>query len=117
MSALDAFYSAWNRAKDTFGAGTPTDGSQYDSSSSKLIQLQSTIKSAAPDDRWQGTASQAYAAANEEHATVYQKLADLDKKMAAEVINAANIVTNGRTQLDTTRGSRRRHPDVPALLG
>ncbi|WP_186446970.1 EspA/EspE family type VII secretion system effector [Mycolicibacterium porcinum] len=103
MSALDAFYSTWSRAKDTFGAGTPTDGSQYDGSSSKLMQLQSTIKSAAPDDRWQGTASQAYAAANEEHAAVYQKLADLDKKMAAEVTNAANIVTTGRTQLDNTK--------------
>ncbi|MDT0399894.1 TPR repeat region-containing protein, partial [Streptomyces edwardsiae] len=34
---------------------------------------------------------------------VYEKLADLDKQMAAEVTNAANIVTNGRTQLDNTK--------------
>ena len=103
MSALDGFYSTWNKARETFGVGTPTDGSQYDGSSSKLMQMKSTIESAAPDDRWQGSGSQAYAAANKEHAGVYEKLADLDKKMAAEVTNAANIVTNGRTRLDNTK--------------
>ncbi|MEV0671232.1 EspA/EspE family type VII secretion system effector [Mycobacterium sp. NPDC050441] len=103
VSALDGFYSTWNRAKATFGVGTPTDGSHFDGSSSTLMKMKSAVESAVPDDRWQGTASQAYAAANKEHAGVYQKLADLDKKMAAEVTNAANIVTTGRTQLDTTK--------------
>lgn len=103
MGALDGFYSTWSKAKDTFGVGTPTDGSQYDGSSSQLLNMKSRIESAAPDDRWQGSGSQAYAAANKEHAGVYQKLADLDRKMAAEVTNAANVVTNGRNQLDTTK--------------
>lgn len=103
MSALDGFYSTWSKAKDTFGVGTPTDGSHYDGSSSKLMQMKSTIESAAPDDRWQGSGSQAYAAANKEHASVYEKLADLDKKMAAEVTNAANVVSSGRTKLDGTK--------------
>ncbi|QRY51169.1 EspA/EspE family type VII secretion system effector [Mycolicibacterium septicum] len=102
MSALDGFYSTWNKARETFGVGTPVDGSQHDGSS-QLLKMKGTIESAAPGDRWQGTASQAYAAANKEHAGVYQKLADLDKKMSAEITNAANIVTNGRNQLDTTK--------------
>ena len=101
MSALDGFYSTWNKARETFGVGTPVDGSQHDGSS-QLLKMKGTIESAAPDDRWQGTASQAYAAANKEHAGVYQKLADLDKKMSAEITSAADIVTNGRNQLDTT---------------
>lgn len=103
MSALDGFYSTWNKAKDTFGVGTPTDGSQYNGSSSQLLKMKSSIESAQPDDRWQGSGSQAYAAVNKQHAGVYEKLADLDKKMAAEVTNAANVVTNGRNQLDTTK--------------
>ncbi|MBP2455802.1 EspA/EspE family type VII secretion system effector [Mycolicibacterium lutetiense] len=102
MSALDGFYSTWNKARATFGVGTPTDGSQHDGSS-QLLKMKGMVDSALPDERWQGPGSQAYAAANKEHAGVYQKLADLDKKMAAEVTNAANIVTNGRTQLDTTK--------------
>ncbi|MGW4100507.1 EspA/EspE family type VII secretion system effector [Mycobacterium sp. NPDC004974] len=103
MSALDGFYSTWSKAKDTFGVGTPVDGSHYDGSSSKLMQMKSTIESAAPDHQWQGTGSQAYAAANKQHAGVYEKLADLDRKMANEVTNAANIVSAGRQNLDRTR--------------
>lgn len=103
MSALDGFYSTWNKAKDTFGVGTPTDGSQYNGSSSQLLKMKSSIESASKHDGWQGTGADAYAAANKEHAGVYEKLADLDKKMAAEVTNAANVVTNGRNQLDTTK--------------
>lgn len=83
--------------------GTPSDGSHFDGSSSRLMQMKSTIESATPDDRWQGSASQAYAAANKEHASVYGKLAELDKKMATEITNAANVVTNGRTKLDATK--------------
>lgn len=102
VSALDGFYSTWNKARETFGVGVPTDGSQHDGSS-QLLKLKGMVESAAPDDRWQGTASQAYAAANKKHAEVYQKLADLDQKMATEVTNAANVVANGRNKLDATK--------------
>ncbi|WP_217154938.1 TPR repeat region-containing protein [[Mycobacterium] fortunisiensis] len=102
MSALDGFYSTWNKARETFGVGTPVDGSGHDGSS-QLMRMKGMIESAAPDHRWQGSGSQAYAAANKEHAGVYEKLAALDKKMAAEVTNAANIVTSGRQNLDRTR--------------
>lgn len=102
MSALDGFYSTWNKARETFGAGTPDDGSQFDGSA-RLRQMKAGVEAAAPDARWQGTASEAYAAANKKHADIYEKLADLDQKMAAEIKNAANIATAGRESLDRTR--------------
>ncbi|MHC9295604.1 EspA/EspE family type VII secretion system effector [Mycobacterium sp. LTG2003] len=103
MSALDGFYSTWNKARETFGQGTPDDGSQFDGSS-RLMEMKASVDAAAPDDRWQGSGSQAYAAANKEHASVYEKLAELDKKMAGEVKKAADVVTVGRTNLDTSKG-------------
>ena len=102
MSALDGFYSTWYKARETFGVGTPTDGSQHDGSS-QLLKMKGMVESASQHDGWQGKGAEAYAAANKQHADVYQKLADLDRKMAAEVTNAANVVTNGRNQLDTTK--------------
>ncbi|MGV0739877.1 EspA/EspE family type VII secretion system effector [Mycobacterium syngnathidarum] len=102
MGAMDAFYSTWSQARETFGAGTPRDGSQF-GDGSHLREMQSKVESAAPDERWQGTASQAYAARNAEHAAVYGKLADLDQRMAAEVNRAATAVTVGRQNLEQTQ--------------
>ncbi|MCV7066034.1 hypothetical protein H7H51_10440 [Mycolicibacterium farcinogenes] len=102
MGALDAFYTTWSQARTTFGAGAPKTGDEFDGSE-RLRQMQSTIESAAPDDRWQGTASQAYAAKNAEHAAVYGKLADLDQRMAAEISRAAEVVNSGRQNLEQTQ--------------
>ncbi|BDY28407.1 TPR repeat region-containing protein [Mycolicibacterium mageritense] len=102
MGALDAFYSTWSDARETFGQGTPQDGSNLDNSS-KLMQMKAGVEAAAPDGRWQGPASEAYAAKNKDHAGVYGKLAELDTKMATEVTNASNVVTAGRQSLDITK--------------
>ncbi|OKH73210.1 EspA/EspE family type VII secretion system effector [Mycolicibacterium goodii] len=66
MGALDGFHSTWNKARETFGQGVPTDGSQFDRSS-QLLNLKASVEAAAPDDRWQGSGANAYAAANKEH--------------------------------------------------
>ncbi|GJJ19612.1 TPR repeat region-containing protein [Mycolicibacterium mageritense] len=102
MGALDAFYSTWSDARETFGQGTPQDGSKLDNSS-QLMQMKAGVEAAAPDGRWQGPASEAYGAKNKEHAGVYGKLAELDTKMATEVTNASNVVTAGRQSLDITK--------------
>ncbi|MBN3459802.1 hypothetical protein JNN96_37885 [Mycobacterium sp. DSM 3803] len=102
MGALDAFYSTWSDARETFGQGAPQDGGQLDNSS-KLMQMKAGVEAAAPDGRWQGPASEAYAAKNKEHAGVYGKLAELDTKMATEVTNASNVVTAGRQSLENTK--------------
>ncbi|WP_454787526.1 TPR repeat region-containing protein [Mycolicibacterium lutetiense] len=102
MGALDAFYSTWSRARETFGQGTPQDGATLDQSS-KLTQMKAGVEAATPDARWQGPASDAYATKNKEHAGAYGKLADLDQRMAAQVTNAANVVTTGRQNLDSIK--------------
>ncbi|MGV0781002.1 TPR repeat region-containing protein [Mycolicibacterium sp. XJ775] len=99
---LDAFYSTWTSARKTFGQGAPQDGATLDQSS-KLTQMKTGVEAAAPDARWQGPASEAYAAKNKEHAGVYGKLAELDQKMAAEVTNASNVVATGRKNLDNIK--------------
>lgn len=102
MSALGAFYSTWSNARQTFGEGTPQDGSQFDASS-KFQQAKAAVEAAAPGASWQGAASEAYGAKNKDHAAVFGKLADLDRRMAAEVTNAANVVTAGRQKLDEVK--------------
>lgn len=102
MSAIDAFYSTWSQARESFGSGVPQDGSEFDKSN-QLRQLQSSVQGAAPDSRWQGPAADAYAAKNAQHAATYGKLADLDQRMAAEVSKTAGVVTAGRQNLDQIR--------------
>ncbi|WP_018602220.1 EspA/EspE family type VII secretion system effector [Mycobacterium sp. 155] len=102
MSALDAFYSTWNQARNTFGSGVPQSGAEFDRSS-QLRQMQSAVEAATPDSRWQGSAADAYTAKNQQHAAAYGKLADLDQRMAAEVDRSAAVVTAGRQNLDQIR--------------
>jgi hypothetical protein len=59
--------------------------------------MKSSVEAAAPDSRWQGLASEAYAAANRDYAQVYRK------RMATEATNAANVVTTGRQNLDNVK--------------
>lgn len=103
MTLLAAFMSTWEQARATFGSGAPEPGAQFDASTA-LRQMQSDVERAAPDERWQGAAANAYAAVNADHAKVFGGLADLDVRLAAEIDNSARIVTAGRDELDTVRG-------------
>lgn len=102
MALLDAFLSTWTQARYTFGSGAPEPGARFDGSTA-LRQMQSDVERAAPDERWQGAAANAYAAANADHAKVFADLADLDVRLASEIDNSARIVTAGRAELDTVR--------------
>ncbi len=102
MSALDAFYSTWDQARNTFGSGAPQTGAEFDRSS-QLRDMQTAVQAATPDSRWQGSAADAYTAKNQQHAAVYGKLADLDQRMATEVDRSAAVVTAGRQNLDQIR--------------
>ncbi|MGU3498923.1 TPR repeat region-containing protein [Mycobacterium sp. C31M] len=102
MGALEGFLSTWDKARQTFGSGVPQTGAQFDQSA-QLQQLQTTVQTAAPGSAWTGTAANAYGAANTEHARVLGELASLDKRLAAQVNQSAQVVTMGRQNLDTLR--------------
>ena len=103
MSVLDAFLSTWSNARSTFGDGTPQTGAQYHNSG-KLIELQNTLKSGAPDGQWTGTASKAYGNANNERGQVLGQMAGLDRRLASAVTASANVVASGRR--DIGRGAQ-----------
>ncbi|MCX8561728.1 EspA/EspE family type VII secretion system effector [Mycolicibacterium mucogenicum] len=104
MGIADAFDGVWNRAYGTYGQGTPKGGEHFDKST-QFREMQDSVKAAAPDDRWQGTASQAYDKVNKDHGNSFGTLADLDKRYAAEIDKSAAAVATGRRNLETIRAS------------
>jgi uncharacterized protein YukE len=101
-SELDAFYSTWSQARQTYGEGTPATGERFDASGT-LTGLRSQLDGAAPGSRWTGAAAEAYGQATTRHQQVLGTLADLDSRLSGQVTNAANIVSTGRTNLDELR--------------
>ena len=102
MSVLNAFLATWSNARQTFGAGSPEGGAQFDNSQT-LRQLEFNVQSAAPGSRWTGTASSNYETANKDHGRVLGQLAGLDQRVAAEVDRSAQVVATGRRDLDAVR--------------
>jgi hypothetical protein len=104
VSLKDAFDAVWKQAYETYGRGTPQGGERFDTSA-QFRQMRDSVTAAAPDARWQGAASEAYAKVNTDHAEVFGKLADLDNRYAAEIDKSAAVVMAGRRSLDTTRSN------------
>ncbi|WP_409431439.1 EspA/EspE family type VII secretion system effector [Mycobacterium sp. SMC-16] len=102
MGALDAFNAIWGQTRATFGEGVPVDGSGYDKSP-QFRDLQSQTQSAAPGSHWTGSASDAYADANDARARKFGRMAELDQKMGVEITRSADAVLAGRRQLDAVR--------------
>ncbi|MGU3653941.1 EspA/EspE family type VII secretion system effector [Mycolicibacterium sp. A43C] len=102
MTLLNAFLDTWSHARKTFGAGAPSPGAQFDQSAA-LRGLQSQVQGAAPGELWRGTAADAYAAVNADHAAVLGAVADLDVRLAVEVDRSASVVTAGRDDLEAVR--------------
>ncbi|MDR3661690.1 MAG: EspA/EspE family type VII secretion system effector [Mycobacterium sp.] len=101
-SALDAFNVTWNQARATFGEGTPVDGSQYDDSR-RFLDMQGTVRSAAPDSHWTGAASEHYAETNARYAQDFSRMAALDRRLGAVVSWSADVVDTGRRDLEAVR--------------
>jgi uncharacterized protein YukE len=99
---MDGFRSTWSLANDTFGEGEPTTGAEFDQSES-LREMQAAVETATPGSGWTGAAAASYAESNAHHAAVIGDVADLDRRLAAEVDHSAAAVTAGRRTLDQLR--------------
>ncbi|MUL77617.1 EspA/EspE family type VII secretion system effector [Mycolicibacterium sp. CBMA 226] len=102
MGVLGAFLSTWDDARAAFGSGTPVGGSAFDMSA-KFQDLRSTVLSAAPGGEWTGTAAEAYDDRNRAHAGTIGRLAELDRRLGAEIDRSAAVVTAGRRDLDSVK--------------
>ncbi|MCV7151920.1 EspA/EspE family type VII secretion system effector [Mycolicibacterium pyrenivorans] len=102
MGVADAFMAVWARARATLGEGVPQDGSAFDESPT-LLRLQSQVQAAAPQGRWQGPSSDAYAFVNDRHAGALGAAALLDRRLRSEIDRSVAVVTAGRRDLDDVR--------------
>jgi hypothetical protein len=78
------------------GFGPPDDGECFTAGSEQLTAVAQQLKSALPDDGWQGAASQAYADQDTALQNLVQAIADLDLQLAAAVKDQADWVTHMR---------------------
>ncbi|KUI05943.1 EspA/EspE family type VII secretion system effector [Mycobacterium sp. IS-3022] len=101
MSVLAAFLTTWQRARTTFGEGTPHGGDGFDQSV-RFRRLQSDVDAAAPQD-WSGAGSDSYAEANQRQSRALAAMADLDQRLKAEVDRSAAVVAAGRRDLEAVR--------------
>ncbi|MCV7210226.1 DUF4226 domain-containing protein [Mycolicibacterium canariasense] len=102
MSVLTAFLATWDNARATLGAGTPVDGSQFDMGG-RLERFRETVLGTAPGEQWTGSAAEAYTDRNHRLAGTIGRIAELDRRLGAEVDRSADVVASGRRDLDAVK--------------
>jgi uncharacterized protein YukE len=102
ISVLGAFLSTWDDARATLGAGTPVDGTRFDMGG-RLDELHRTVAAATPGSVWTGSSAEAYTDRNHQLAATLARLAELDRRLGAEVDRSAQVVAAGRRDLDTVK--------------
>lgn len=80
----------------TIGFGPPTEGSELNTGSQQFTVLAEQLKLALPDDRWEGSGSEAYAELDAALETMAQSMATLDSQLASLVRNQAEWVNHAR---------------------
>jgi hypothetical protein len=98
VSVLEGFLTTLTNARATFGEGIPD---HFDGDA--LSRLHSDLVAAAPGRHWSGQAASAYEAVNAEHRRTLGALAELDKRIATHMNEAARVVAAGRQELDALR--------------
>lgn len=102
MSVVDAFLSTWSRARATFGEGIPQDGGGLDHSA-LFESLRDEVEAAGPGSDWTGLGAEGYRDQNARQARTLGAMAELDRRLAAEVDRSAEVVQAGRRELDAVR--------------
>ncbi|OBA73410.1 hypothetical protein A5641_05615 [Mycobacterium sp. 1554424.7] len=78
------------------GFGPPDAGDEFKDASQQFIALSARLKTAIPEDNWQGSASQDYVELDTTLANSAQTMADLDLRLGALIKNQADWVTHAR---------------------
>jgi uncharacterized protein YukE len=98
VSVLEGFLTTLTNARATFGEGIPE---HFDGEA--LSRLHSELAAAAPGRHWSGQAASAYGTVHDEHRKLLGALAELDKRIAPHMEEAARVVATGRQELDSLR--------------
>jgi uncharacterized protein YukE len=98
VSVLEGFLTTLTNARATFGEGIPE---HFDGEA--LSRLHADLAAAAPGRHWSGQAASAYGTVHDEHRQVLGALAELDKRIAPHLDEAARVVAGGRQELDSLR--------------
>lgn len=101
VSVLEAFLTVSRTAQSSFGTGTPQPGTPLSESSTAVRSVETDLRGASPGGQWTGTASDAYAEANNENTTKMRAFAALDKRLGSQIDAAAYSVSRGRQDLVT----------------
>ncbi|WP_025735552.1 EspA/EspE family type VII secretion system effector [Mycobacterium genavense] len=78
----------------TTGFGPPYEGDDFTAGSEQLTEICAQLKTALPDDTWQGDASEHYAEQVTALSDLAKKIADLDHQLAEITKNQAEWVTH-----------------------
>lgn|SRR5689334_22540528 len=113
MGLVDAFDATWSAALATFGDGAPRDGVEFADSGRRLGEMGEAVSAAGSRGQWAGRGADGYATLNDAHAEVLGQLASLDRRLATEIARSAEVVVEGRRDLDATHTSL--HAVVAAL--
>ena len=98
MSVLEGFLTTLTNARATFGEGIPE---HFDGEA--LSRVHTELATADPGQHWTGQAASAYGSVHAEHRKVLGALAELDKRLAPHLAEAAQVVAAGREELDALR--------------
>jgi hypothetical protein len=86
------------------GFGPPDEGDDLKAGSQQFTEVAGQLKSAIPDDQWQGPASQNYTALDTTLQDIAQTLAELDLQLAAIARDHAEWVTHMRLGFGILKG-------------
>ncbi|OBB39121.1 hypothetical protein A5755_05945 [Mycolicibacterium fortuitum] len=102
VSVLEAFLTTYETARSNFGGDTLLQpGTPLFESGAAVGAVASDMARSIPGDAWTGTASDAYAEANNENTTKMRAFAALDKRLGSQIDAAAYSVSRGRQDLVT----------------
>ncbi|OBB31004.1 hypothetical protein A5792_16535 [Mycolicibacterium peregrinum] len=102
MSVLQAFLTTYQSARSNFGDDTPPQsGAPLFESSTAVRAVESGMAGTLPGDAWRGSASDAYAEANNQNIAKMGALAALDQRLGSQIDASARAVSRGRKDLGT----------------